>query len=180
MEEAMSSLELWMYSDMHVLAQMRSARPPAIADVNGITLPTKPALNRRDSDDSRFRNVGWSRSLNGAFAIIAICGTAAFLLWGAGTNRPIAATTIQLERLAARVERARSIHPDIARKVARMLALPEYDCARTACSVALQARNSAAHGRLATLIAMKPRPDTFAGSSDHVIATSSAQVIEPR
>jgi hypothetical protein len=180
MEEAMSSQVLWMYSDMHVVARMRSARPAAILDLNGIALPAKPIRNRRDSDDSGFRKVGWSKALNGAFAIIAICGTAAFLLWGAHTNRPIAATTIQLERLAARVERARSIHPDIARKLARMLALPEYDCARAACDGALQARNSAARGRLETLIAMKPRPDAFAASSGHVITTSSVELMAPR
>jgi hypothetical protein len=176
----MSSLGLWIYSDMLVLAQMRSARPAAIPDVNGIALPAKLIPNRRSSHNSGFRNLGWSKSLNGAFAIIAICGTAALVPWGAGTNRPIEATTIQLERSAARVERARSIHPDIARKLARMLALPEYDCARTACNPALQRRNSAARGRLETLLAMKPQPDTFAASRDHVIAASAVQGIEPR
>ena len=130
----MSSREVWMYSDMHVLAQMRSTRPAAIPDVNGIALPAKPILNRRDFARLGFPQSRLEQIAERRIRIIAICGTAALVPWGAGTNRPIEATTIQLERLAAGVERARSIHPDIARTLARMLALPEYDCARTACN----------------------------------------------
>jgi hypothetical protein len=151
-----------MNSDMYVVVPTRRARPAAIPDINVIALPARPIGNGTDPGGSALRATR-SRSLKGVFAIMAICATC--LLGGNGTRPPLE-TTIELEQLAARVERASSIHPNTARDFARMLAMPRYDCARTACSAALQARNSAARARLATAIAMKTRPERGADASD--------------
>ena len=129
--------------------------------------------------DADLWNDAESKPLRGVFAAITIGGTAAWLWAVCGTSRPIEAT-IQMEQLAARAEQARSIHPDTARDLARMLALPQYDCAQAACSADLQARNSAARARLEALIARKTRTAAFAASSEPVIATGSGQLAAPR
>jgi hypothetical protein len=97
-------------------------------------------------------------------APIAVCGTVA-LLWAAGGTRQPLEATVQMEQLAAKVGHASSIYPDTAREIAQVLALPQYDCDQVACSTALQARNSAARGRLKTLIATITHSNSFAASS---------------
>jgi hypothetical protein len=185
MEQAMTSQYLWMYSDMHVLALTRRC------DANTDTRWPREAHERhaceyeavrphaRRAGPARLRSLlAARRVLNGALAILAVCGIAA-LSWGAGKAPPIDAT-VHLEQLAARVERMRSIAPDTARHLSRVLALPWYDCARTACGPTLKGRNSAARARLETLIAVKTRPDTLAAASGQAIAAGSAQPVAPR
>ena len=74
-------------------------------------------------------------------------------------SRPLDAT-VRLERFAADREHTGSVSPDIARELGLMLALPYYDCARTACGADVQVRNRAVRARLEALIQMKTRPDT--------------------
>jgi hypothetical protein len=180
MEQAMSSQQLWISSDMQMSAL-----------TGGSHANTSTLLSREAYETVRWRanraRLAHLRSLlpatsvrNKAFAIMAIFGIAASSLLGAGTSRPIEATTSQLERLANRVERARTVHPDTAERLARMLARPEYDCARTTCSEALQARNSTARRRLESLIAMKTRSDAIAASGDQVIAAGPVGLVAPR
>ena len=133
----------------------------------------------RALDSAGFRNGAWRKSLNDTFAIVAICAAAAWL-WTVGSgSRPLEAT-IQLERFAASIEHTGSVDPGTARDLGRMLALPGYDCARVACSAAVQVRNSAVRARLVTLMAMKRRSDTITVWRADVSAANPVQAIDAR
>jgi len=137
-------------------------------------------MNRRDSDSAGFRNDAWYKSLGGALAVVAICGTlTSVCTFGGGGGRALQAT-IQLERLAASLDHTGSIHPDTARDLARVLALPDYDCDRIKCRAGVEARNSAVRARLITLITIRTRADTIAAWRTRVTAAGPAQVSEPR
>ena len=121
-------------------------------------------MTRRDSTDAGFRNGAWRKSLWAAGAIIAICGAAIWSWTTGGASRPLE-ETIQMEHLAASLKHMKSIHPDTARELGRMLALPGYDCARIACRWDVEVRNSAARAHLKAMIAMKTRSDTLTAAS---------------
>lgn len=106
---------------------------------------------------------GEHKLVKGAVVVIAVIG-AVGLFWAAsGPVRPLEATA-RMEQLAANVERAKSIHPDTAREIARLIAQPWYDCNQVACSAQLQARNSAVRNRLNTVIATKTPLNDFPGA----------------
>jgi polysaccharide pyruvyl transferase WcaK-like protein len=65
------------------------------------------------------------------------------------------ATTAHIERIATRLDRMTTIHPNTANAIMRIVGQPGYDCDRVACDAQLAARNSAAHARLATALAAK-------------------------
>ena len=86
----------------------------------------------------------------------------AFALATNGTKEPLEATA-QMERLAAKVESAKSVDPDTADKIARLVDQPWYDCSQVTCSEKLQARNGAVRSRLKTLMATKAPTSSVAG-----------------
>ena len=96
----------------------------------------------------------WRKWLGTGVAAITL-STAVALIW-AGTSavQPLEAT-VQMERLTVKMEHAKSIDPETAREVRRLISQPWYDCNQIACSAPLQARNSAVRDRLKTLIAKK-------------------------
>jgi len=110
--------------------------------------------------DPRERRI-WNRWLNGAFAAIGIVALATSLWAMSGSVRPLEAV-VRLERLAAKVERTGSIHPNTAHEIARLIALHWHDCDWGACSTELQARNHAVLFHLKTLIATKTPLDGLA------------------
>jgi hypothetical protein len=136
-------------------------------------------MNRKGSGGPRGRSAGCSRTLHGMFAVIAACATAAWSLAAFGTGRPVEAT-LRMEQLTARIEHADSIHPDTVHELTRMLALPQYDCSRTACDAGLQARNRAVRLRLEALIATTTRSGVFAVSGGDVKASGPAELIDRR
>ena len=85
------------------------------------------------------------------------CGAAALLCVGLGIRPPTDATA-QMEQLAGRIDRARTLHPDASRKLKQLMDMPQYDCARLACSLALHTRNQEARERLRQSIARKMDP----------------------
>jgi hypothetical protein len=102
-------------------------------------------------------------------AAIAVAAVAA-LLWTAGATVPLEAT-VQMERLTAKVEQTKSIHPDTARALTRFADRDEYNCDKVVCGTQLQARNRAARNRLKTSIAEKTPPNDVAdiGKQDPLI-----------
>jgi hypothetical protein len=66
--------------------------------------------------------------------------------------------TIQMERLAKALESAKTIMPETAGEVSRLMQRPGFDCSRAACSATLEARNHAARSRLKMLLDRQPRP----------------------
>jgi hypothetical protein len=84
---------------------------------------------------------------------VALIMTVPALVWaGSSKVHPLEAT-VQMERFAGKAEHAKTIHPDTARAIARLMLRPRYDCNQVGCSEQLQARNSAVRNRLETLIA---------------------------
>jgi hypothetical protein len=96
----------------------------------------------------------WNAWLRRGLAAIAVSAAAA-LLWAVGsTFRPLEAT-VQMERLVAKVEQTKFIHPDTAQAVTRFIDQNGYDCANVFCGTQLQARNRAVRNHLKQLIAEK-------------------------
>jgi len=136
-------------------------------------------MNQKESDDSYFLiNAGHLRAvfrppadleqrsvcgnlLKATFGAIAFSGAVALSLAASGTGRPVEAT-VQMEQLAAKVERAKSIHPKTVHEVTRLIGQPWYDCNQVACSAQLKARNTAARNRLQAMIAKKAPLNSFA------------------
>ncbi len=115
----------------------------------------------------------WAKWLKGGAAAISLSAALA-LCWAAGTVRPLEAT-IQMERLAAKVEQTAVIHPNTARELARLMDQHGYDCNQVACGAQLHARNNAARNRLTGLIAMKAPAHKFVGVDP--VTTGSVSVV---
>jgi hypothetical protein len=94
----------------------------------------------------------WGRWLKGLGTVIASTAAFALFLASGSTNRPLEAT-VQMERLAVKLEQMKSIHPETAQTIARLVLQPAYDCNQVACSAAVQARNIAARSRLKATVA---------------------------
>lgn len=63
--------------------------------------------------------------------------------------------TIQMERLAKKIESAKSFDAGVADEIDRLMERSEYDCLRVVCSAELRLRNSAARTKLRTIVARK-------------------------
>ena len=75
------------------------------------------------------------------------------LVWaGSGRISPLEAT-VEMERFAGQATHVKTIHPDTAREIARLMSRPGHDCDRVRCSEQLRARNHAVRTRLETLMA---------------------------
>ena len=129
------------------------------------------AVLRPPADGEEFRT--WAKWLKGGAAAISLA-VALALCWAAGTVRPLEAT-IQMERLAAKVEQTAVIHPNTAREFARLVDQHGYDCNQVACGAQLHARNSAARNRLTGLIAMKAPAHKLVGVDP--VTTGSVSVV---
>jgi len=86
--------------------------------------------------------------------------------------------TVEMERLAARLEHATSVDPQTSREIKQLISKPWYDCNQIACNAQLQLRNAAVHTRLQNhLIAKATQPlreaEAVAPRSDHEISASS-------
>ena len=102
----------------------------------------------------------WNRWLTGGFAAIGVA--LAISLWATtGAVRPLEAV-VRLERLAAKVERTGSIHPNTAHEISRLIDRHWHDCDWAACSTDLQARSHAVLVHLKTLIATRTAWDGLA------------------
>jgi hypothetical protein len=91
------------------------------------------------------------------------CAAAALLCVGLGI-RPPSDATARMEQLAGHIDRARALHPDATRDLEQLMDMPQYDCARIACSLVLQTRNQEARERLRQSIARKMQPGAAVAS----------------
>lgn len=62
------------------------------------------------------------------------------------------AATVEMERLAAKLERVKQIPPETALEVGRIVGRSEFDCAQVSCRASLEQRNTAARAHLLALI----------------------------
>jgi hypothetical protein len=106
----------------------------------------------------------WDAWLRRGLAAIAI-SLAVALFWNVGgTIRPLEAT-VQMERLAAKMEQTKVIHPDAVRAILRFVDQNGYDCDHVVCNTQLRARNRAVRSNLQKLIAERTPASDVAGIS---------------
>jgi hypothetical protein len=118
------------------------------------------AIFRRPTDPEEL--LTWNAWLKGGLAAIGV-STAVALSWTiGGPVRPLEAI-VQMERMAAKMDQTKFIHPNTAQEITRFIDQHWHDCDKAACSTQLQARNRAARNHLKTLIAEKTPLDGLAG-----------------
>jgi hypothetical protein len=96
--------------------------------------------------------IAWNRWLKGLGAAIASVLVLGLALAPESRNRPLEAT-VQMERLAAKLERMKVVHADTAQTITNLVLQPAYDCHQLLCSPAVQARNNAARSRITATLA---------------------------
>jgi hypothetical protein len=111
----------------------------------------------------------WTACLKVTAAVLALA--VAFPLFLISGKSAIEAT-VEMERLAARLEHATSVDPQTSREIKQLISKPWYDCNQIACDAQLQLRNAAVHIRLQNrLIAKASQPvreaEAVAPRSDH-------------
>ena len=81
--------------------------------------------------------------------LLVLAATVAVVVLAASSipMRPLEAT-VQMERPAVKMERARILAPETIDAVARLMSRPSYDCRQVPCRLELQQRNQAARDRL--------------------------------
>jgi hypothetical protein len=94
----------------------------------------------------------WKRWLRGLSTTVVSTAALALLLASETTNRPLEAT-VQMERLATKLEQMKVIHPETVQAIANLVLRPSHDCDQVTCSTQLYARNSAARSRLRGILA---------------------------
>jgi hypothetical protein len=94
------------------------------------------------------------RILFGWLAVVAACCGWAMIMMMTGGTRPMEAT-LQMERLADKLESAAEIPAATGNAVERLLGQRWYDCRQVSCSAELAVRNEAVRTRLNQLSASK-------------------------
>src|SRR5262249_52507802 len=133
------------------------------------TIPCRsamPKMERRMTDHiyidrvKRRANLGrveylqanWDSVLRAALSAAVGVVLIAVLLPGDWLNRQGAlGATVKMERLAVALEHAKTIAPDTASEISRLMQRPQFDCEQTDCEVALTVRNHVARSRLKAL-----------------------------
>ncbi len=97
-----------------------------------------------------------------ALIVASVIGTVSGTMTGLGAYKEqrVLTTTVQMERLATKLEHVRKITPETKLEVTRLTLDPFSDCAQTGCRTTLELRNRAARERLQTLVTSSP---VFAG-----------------
>ena len=94
----------------------------------------------------------WNRWLKGLGAALASTLAIGLVLASESKPRPLEAT-VQMERLADKLERMRLVQPSTARAITTLILQPSYDCHQVVCSPKVQARNSIARSRITATLA---------------------------
>ena len=97
------------------------------------------------------------------FAVLVAAGIASSISgtmagFAAYKEQRVLATTVQMERLAKKLERGKRIAPETKIELTRLTLEPWSDCAQTSCRKTLEARNRAAREYLQTAISLSRRP----------------------
>jgi hypothetical protein len=108
------------------------------------------------------------------FVVAACCCWAVTMMMTTGT--PSVEATLQMERLAAQLERTTAIPAAAANAVARIVGQPGYDCRHVACSAELADRNRTARARLETLLASKAPANEPDPTANTKMRTAAAEI----
>ena len=89
-----------------------------------------------------------------ALIVATMVGTISGTITGLGAYKEqrLLVTTVQMERLATKLEHARKIAPETKLEVTRLTLDPLSDCAQARCRTKLEVRNRAARERLQMLV----------------------------
>jgi hypothetical protein len=89
-----------------------------------------------------------------ALIVATMIGTISGTITGLGAYKEqrLLVTTVQMERLATKLEHARKIAPETKLEVTRLTLDPLSDCAQAGCRTKLELRNRAARERLQMLV----------------------------
>jgi hypothetical protein len=109
--------------------------------------------------------ITWTRWLKGSAAVLVSVTAVGLLVAMGSTARPLEATA-QMEQLARKLEHARTVHPDTASTIAKLISQPWYDCTQIACNSQLQRRNESARARLKAISLNNDLELQTAGASD--------------
>jgi HAMP domain-containing protein len=116
----------------------------------------------------------WKRWLKGLSTIVVSTAALALLLASETTNRPLEAT-VQMERLATKLEQMKVIHPETAQAIANLVVRPSYDCDQVTCSTQVYTRNSAARSRLQAVLASDQKQAGGVVPTTDISASSSKE-----
>jgi hypothetical protein len=116
-----------------------------------------------------------NRALCGWLFAVAACACWAMIMMMTGGTRPVDAT-VQMERLAEKLERTPAIPAATVTAVARVLGQSSYDCRHVACSAQLADRNGAARARLEKLLADKGPSNALDLSANRKPRPAAAEV----
>ena len=95
----------------------------------------------------------WDSLLRTVLSMAVGVALVAALVPGAWLNRQhMLEATVRMERLAQTLEGAKTIAPETASEVSRLMQQSRFDCSHAVCEAALDARNHAARSRLKTLL----------------------------
>ena len=90
---------------------------------------------------------------------------------GANNRQRVLEATVEMERLATKLDHAKKIAPETKLKIVRIINQPWYNCIQISCPTVLETRNRAARERLQAVLAGSGAPTTL--SARH---TSGAQL----
>jgi hypothetical protein len=103
----------------------------------------------------------WENWLMGMLVAIGTCVAVTFFLSkGYGPQE----TTAQMERIVKQLDQIKTITPETARAIERMVSQPSYKCDHLPCDAQLKDRNHAVRAQLATLLAAKTSGEEVASS----------------
>lgn len=84
-----------------------------------------------------------------AFASLTVAGLiSSIAATGINKEQSVREATVQMERLATKLEHAKKIASETKLEIDRLIHHPQYDCKQVACRTALEVRNRAARERL--------------------------------
>jgi len=86
---------------------------------------------------------------------------------GANNRQRVLEATVEMERLATKLDHAKKIAPETKLEIARIINQPWYNCIQMACPTVLETRNRAARERLQAVVAGSEAPTTL--SARHTI-----------
>jgi hypothetical protein len=100
-----------------------------------------------------FLQVNWDAFLRGVLAAaIGVVLVAVLLPEHWFKHKNVLGATAQMERMAKTLEGTKTIAPDTAKEISRLMQRPQFDCSQTDCDIALTLRNASARSRLKFLL----------------------------
>lgn len=111
-----------------------------------------------------------------AGTVVVLCAVAILLRLGKPTHQHALEATAQMERLAVKLSRAKTIAPSTAQQVTQLIREARYSCIDTACDTALEMRNRVARLQLQALLS-KATDDAGKTVSDRNTAAPEVELV---